>query len=346
MSTSDRPFVIIGENIHCTRKVKRGGKRTKPGPDGHDWVLFGDEAGGEKLLPVPESIRQGEAYQRGSIPHVAAAVALGMSGSDKEKSLGVEYLDWLARRQEARGARYLDVNVDESSPRVEERNAAMRWAVDVLAKATKAALSIDSSEMATLEVGVETAAAQGGAPPMLNSASLERPEAVDLAARFHCPTILMASSASGLPSGVDDRLENLRQMIDRARSAGLALRDLYADPLIYTVSATPDVAVVALEVIRKLRDDYPEIHIAGGHSNISFGLPQRRLLNAVWLQMAMEAGVDSGLIDPVTCHPDDVAKLDPNNKAVQMARNGFLGEDPYFAEFIMAHREGQLPSPF
>lgn len=341
-----RPFIVIGENIHCTRKIKRGGKLVKPMADGSEGVRFEDEFGNEGVLPVPEGMQAAEAYKSGWIRHVAAAVELGMAGNDEEKALGVAYISWLAHRQAKRGSHYLDVNVDEISPNIDARNAAMEWIVGVLAKATHLPLSIDSSEVATLEVGLKAVEKAGGAKPLLNSASLERPEALELAAKYQCPTIIMGASESGLPTGVDDRIENLTAMVEKAMAAGLPLENLFADPLIYTISSTPTVGMDVLETVRQLRAKFPAIRIAGGHSNISFGLPGRRLLNAVWLSMAMDAGVDSGLIDPLTCHPDDVARLDPDSDAVKLARDGFLGKDEYFGEYIMAHREGKLTLPF
>lgn len=347
MSSGDsRPFIVIGENIHCTRKVKRNGPRVKLGPDGKDHVVFADAAGKEALLPIPERITRSETFQSGNVAHVAAAVELGMHGSESERKLGEAYMGWLAGRQEKVGSQYLDVNVDEISPEIDRRNAAMAWAVELLCRLTRLPLSIDSSEVSTLRVGLETVKRGGGPRPMVNSASLERPEAVDLTREFGAVAIVMASSESGLPTGVDDRVDNLDRIVAKCRAAGVALSDMFADPLIYTISATPTVAIDVLEVIRRVRAKYPEIHIAGGHSNISFGLPQRRLLNAVWLWMAMEAGVDSGLIDPLTCHPDDVKRIDPESEAVKLARAGFLNEDAYFGEFIMAHRAGRLKSPF
>lgn len=347
MNTSEtRPFIIIGENIHCSRRVKREGARVKAAPDGRECVIFEDEFGNEALLPIPEAVRNTEVYRNGNVPHVAAAVELGRRGNDGERKLGEAYLCWLARRQVKRGSHYLDVNVDEVSPEIDDRNAAMHWAVGVLSRTFDVPLSIDSSEVATLRAGVEAVQKAGGPRPMLNSASLERLEVVELAGKAKCPAIVMSSGEAGLPEGVEDRLANLDRIIEKCRSADIPLSDMFADPLIYTVSASPNVGVVVLDTIRKVRAKYPEIHIAGGHSNISFGLPNRRLLNAVWLSMAIEAGTDSGLIDPLTCHPDDVKKIDPSSEAVQLASNGFLCKDEHFMEYIMAHREGRLKSPF
>jgi 5-methyltetrahydrofolate--homocysteine methyltransferase len=102
-----------------------------------------------------------------------------------------------------------------------------------------------------------------------------------------------------------------------------------------------------LDTIRRIRAEYGgEVHITGGHSNVSFGLPMRRLLNAVWIALAIEAGVDSGIIDPITSHPDDIARLDRDSQTFKMARAGFEGKDLYFMEFIEASRAGKLEDPF
>jgi len=339
-------FVIIGENVHCTRKVKRGGKRARTLPDGSDVVLFADADGAERHLPVPEPIRTGEAFGKGMIPHVAAAVWLGMHGDDEQKQIGQAYLHWLVRRQVERGADFIDVNVDEISPDPQVRNEAMRWAVRTIQAATDKPLSIDSSQVATLQAGLEAYDAARGGRCMLNSAALERPESIDLAKRFGCYTIVMTSGQTGMPENAEQRIANAHEIIDKCLAAGIPRTDLYVDPLVLPASTVPDACPAVLETIRTLRREYPDVHIAGGHSNVSFGLPMRRLLNAVWLALAMEAGCDSGLIDPLTCHPDDVAKLDRTSEAFIRAKAGFLGQDMFFAEYIAAYREGKLTDPF
>jgi len=338
-------FIIIGENIHCTRKVKRGGKRAKV-VDGREVIVFTDEAGQERYMPIPPAIQAGDAYKSGMVPHVAAAVELGMTGSSEEQELAVAYLHWLARRQLERGADYLDVNVDEVSPDIEKRNAAMRWVVKVVQEVSDKPLSIDSSEVATLRAGLEAYDASKAGPAMLNSASLERLDVLTLAKEYGCPVILMCSSASGMPSGLEDRLSNAEAIVAEARKAGLQDSQMFVDPLIFPASASPETPKAVLEAMRQIHQRWPGVHVTGGHSNVSYGLPLRRLLNAVWLILAIEAGADSGLIDPVTCHPDDVLKIDRASKAFQMAKAGFLGEDPFFGEFIAAYRAGEISDPF
>jgi 5-methyltetrahydrofolate--homocysteine methyltransferase len=341
-------FTIIGENIHCTRKVKRGGKRAKNLPDGTEVVVYQDAGGGEAHMPIPAAIREGQTYASGMIPHVAAAVELGLSEDADEQRIGTEYIQWLARRQLDRGAAFLDVNVDEISPDIAKRNQAMRWIVPVVQAACDKPLSIDSSEPATFEAGLDAYdASKAGAPAMLNSASLERPATAELAGKHGCTTVVLASGATGMPNSADERIENIRKMIAMCREAGLATSQLYIDPLVLPASSMPDSPPQVLETVRQIRAEFgTDVHIAGGHSNVSFGLPMRRLLNAVWIHLAIEAGVDSGIIDPITSHPSDIARLDRDSETFEMARAAFLGEDLYFMSFIEASRGGKLVDPF
>jgi len=348
MPSEESSFIIIGENIHCTRKVKRGGKRATTLPDGTEVVVYQKPNGTEAHMPVPESIRNGQAYADGMIPHVAAAVELGLSDDAAEQAIGREYVTWLARRQLDRGAAFLDINVDEVSTDPDRRNQAMRWVVPVVQSVCDKPLSIDSSELATLEAGLEAYnETTGNSPAMLNSASLERPAAIELAARYNCPTIVLASGKADMPADADQRMANIEGMAAICRQAGLAMSQLYIDPLVLPASASPEAPPHVLDTIRRIRADYGgEVHITGGHSNVSFGLPMRRLLNAVWIALAIEAGVDSGIIDPITSHPDDIARLDRDSQTFKMARAGFEGEDLYFMEFIGASRAGTLEDPF
>jgi hypothetical protein len=344
MSTS-REFIIIGENIHCTRKVKRGGKRTTTLPDGRDAIVFQDSKGQPRVMPVPSTLSKAAA-ESGMIPHVRCAVELALNGATSERQLAAEYVQWVARRQLQAGAHFLDVNVDEVSGDIETRNAAMRWIMHVVQAVSDKPVSIDSSAIETLRVGLEVYHASTGGRPMLNSASLERPEVVELAARYRCRVVALPVSEGGMPCGSQDRLANIDALVMMLESAGVPTEDIFVDPLILAASTDPTAPQAVLETVRTVRAKYPTIHIAGGHSNISHGLPMRRLLNAVWLLLAIEAGVDAGIIDPLAVRPRELSALDQNSAPFKMAKAGLLGLDEFFIDFIGASREGKLIEPW
>ena len=85
-----------------------------------------------------------------------------------------------------------------------------------------------------------------------------------------------------------------------------------------------------------------DIHISGGFSNVSFGMPARRLINDVFLILAVEAGADSGIIDPVTSNLEQTFALDRGSRPYQLAEDLLLGRDEWCATFIRAHRKGEL----
>ena len=337
-------FIIIGENIHCTRKVKRGGKRSTTTQDGREAIAFPIPGGAQRALPLPDAVIEDEAVTM--VPHIRCAVALGLGGGDEDRQLAMACIQSEAERQLAAGADFLDVNVDEVSNDVEARNEAMRWIVPVVQAASERPLSIDSSGIETLRVGLETYDADQGGRPMLNSVSLERPEAVDLAVEHRCHVVVLPVSESGMPCGVEDRLANIDALVEKLTGGGVAIEDLYVDPLVLAASTDPTAPRTVLDTIRAVRAKYPTIHVAGGHSNISHGLPMRRLLNAAWLILATEAGVDAGIIDPLSIRPAELADVDRDGESFKMAEAGLLGQDEFFIEFITASREGKLADPW
>ena len=155
-----RPFIVIGENIHATRVVLRGGSRVAALPDGRPALPFTDEAASERLLPVPDAALDGPAgrssgsstSRRRSSPGWAATPAAADLGR------GVRPRDGTPP---GRGGRlYLDLNVDEVTTDVDARIAAMRWIVAALEDAT------DVAAGARLVVGGRAAGGPGrGVPP-------------------------------------------------------------------------------------------------------------------------------------------------------------------------------------
>ena len=132
MTRQGRPFVVIGENIHCTRKLKRQGRRIVLLADGREAVAYQTPEGTPARMVVPESIRRSGAFESGMVAHVACAVELGLEGDAEGRRVAREYIAWLARTQVTAGAACLDINVDEVSPDIGRRDAAMSWIVPVV----------------------------------------------------------------------------------------------------------------------------------------------------------------------------------------------------------------------
>ena len=112
----------------------------------------------------------------------------------------------------------------------------------------------------------------------------------------------------------------------------IARDDLFIDPLIRPVSTEADQGRVALEAMSEIRRTLPGVHLICGLSNISFGLPHRRLVNRAFLAMSLSMGLDAALVDP----------LDRSLMSLLCASHAVLGYDEYCAHYLAAYRSGLL----
>jgi cobalamin-dependent methionine synthase I len=326
----DRPFVIIGENVHTTRVLSRKGKLVGANAEGIEGIRFRDADDKRRFLPIPDDIKKSQDYEEGRVKHLKIAVRDAMTGS-------ADALDYIARqvaRQEQAGTDFLDLNVDEISIRIEEQQEAMRWLVDAVHQMSPLPLSIDSSKSEILRAGLE-ACADHPQRPLLNSASLERPDVLDLACEFNAQVVVSAAGESGMPNDVEERMGYATRMVEAAQERGLALA--------FPISVDGRYGEHAFEAIRQLRARFgDEVHITGGFSNVSFGLPCRHLINDVFLLLAAEAGADSAIMDPTTTALAAVFQMDRSTRPYQLAEDMLLGKDEYCAQFIKAYRKGEL----
>jgi 5-methyltetrahydrofolate--homocysteine methyltransferase len=326
--------------------VRSDGPRGGTTPDGRPAIRFPSDADGDAFLPIPGSILETSEYAtNGRIKHVMAAARAGLAGG-QEAELAAGYVRWMAARQVAGGADYLDLNVDEIDHDVEGRLRAMVWLVQVVGPASEVPVSIDSSDAAVLAAGLEACdtAWAGGAPPMINSASVERPEVLELALERGCPVVL-SCTGTVMPTTTDERLERATEIVDIATGAGLPLSALHVDQLIMPIAVDPESGNAYLDAVRQLRDRYgPELHITGGISNVSFGMPARRLVADVFLDLCVQAGQDSGIVDPVAADLAAALAPDRDSEPYRLAADLLLGVDAFGLEFIGAFRSGRLES--
>ena len=333
-------FIIIGENVHTTRVIRRNDARVGIDAQGREAIMFTDEHGVLAHLPVSAAEQATMEYEEGRIKHVRTAVRLAMEEGD-DAEVAVAYLRAIAHHQVAAGAAFLDVNVDEVSLKLPEQKTAMRWLVGLLNPTSPVPLSIDSSNLEIIEAGMEGAGTDAGAP-MLNSASLERIDALDFAVAAGGPVIITASGAAGMPSGAEERVSYVTQMVEHAQSRGIPDDRLYIDPLVFPISVDGQFGHHCLDAIREIRRRWPDAHITGGMSNVSFGLPNRRLINDAFLVMAIDAGADSGIIDPIMNPPQRALAMDGSTERFRLATDVLTGTDRNCKSYLRASRAGTL----
>ena len=339
MTTTD--FTIIGENIHCTRVVKRGGIRGHVFEDGTEAVKY--RVGGDmNFVRVPEHFESTQPYQQGNLKHFMIAVWKGVNCTGNDAAEGEAYIKYEVDRQTKAGATYLDLNVDEISHRLNEQIAAIRWLVRYVQSVASVPPSIDSSNSEIIQAGLEEYDGSTGRP-MVNSVALERLETLDLIVEHDAKCIISAASERGMPENADERLENATRVVDAANDRGIEFEDMYIDPLFFPVSVDKAYGPHALGAISKLRERFgADVHITGGMSNVSFGLPKRALVNETFVRLAVEAGADSGIIDPIQVKLDRAMQLDMDSPRVRSAVDLLEGRDDFAMNYIAAFRSGEL----
>jgi 5-methyltetrahydrofolate--homocysteine methyltransferase len=334
-------FISVAENIHCTLIRKVGGKFAEETSDGRGLIHYFD-GGDKKSMEVPEKFVQAEDWKKGKVKHMAAAMWQGFYGKGKVSEQGIDYIRHWAREQESFGATYQDVNVDEFSTDVDERKKLITWVAEIVQDASGLPLSIDSSNLDLLRAGLEACDTSRG-KPMVNSVSLERSDAIELAAEYKAVVIAGATGEESMPDSMEDRVENCSRLMDRLEKAGFVPSDVHFDPLVFPVSVNKENGLIIIDTIKKLREMFgQDIHFAPGLSNISYGMPNRKLINQVFTYICVQAGLDGGIVDPRHINLKILNGMDTESEAYTITADLVLGKDDFGMNYISASREGKL----
>ncbi len=334
-------FTIVGENIHATRVLLRKGRRVRTLEDGTEFVPFRGEGGDRLRLTVPDWFRSTQPYEQGQIKHFMIAAMNGIGDDPDEREQGAEYIRAEIRKQVRAGAEYLDVNIDEVHYDLDTQKRAMRWAVETVQEASPVPPSIDSSNSEIVAEGLAAYDGRAGRP-LVNSLSLERPEVLEMVREHDARVIVLATSDSGMPEDAEQRVDNARTVIDMALSGGVAAEDIFCDAVIFPISVDPQYGNHYFDAVRSIREEFPRLHIGMGLSNVSFGMPNRKLINQAFIRLGIEAGIDAGLIDPIQTKLSDVLALDMESERVGLAVDMLEGRDDFCMNYIQAFRDGKL----
>lgn len=174
---------------------------------------------------------------------------------------------------------------------------------------------------------------------MVNSVSLERSDAIAIAAKFRAVVIASAAGEKGLPSTNEERMANIDAIIPRLTTAGLKIPDIHVDPLVFPISTDGNNGNNFLKTVSSVRSKYgTAIHIVAGLSNVSFGMPNRKLINQVFSWLAVEAGADGGIVDPMQINAGILSAMDTGSEQFKLAKALLTGEDEFGMNFITAFR--------
>ncbi len=199
-----------------------------------------------------------------------------------------------ALEQAAAGAGVLDVNMGLSG--IDER-AMMRRVVLETARAVETPLCIDSTRPEVVEAALRVYPGRA----LLNSISLERErieKSLPIAARYGAMPILLPLDDRGLPDNCSERIAILEKLLEAVAAYGYQPGDVAVDALIMAVSAAPGAANAALDFIDYCHNKLG-VNTVCGLSNVSFGLPNRALVNRTFLAMAMARGLNLAIANPM-----------------------------------------------
>ncbi|WKY46775.1 methyltetrahydrofolate cobalamin methyltransferase [Eubacteriaceae bacterium ES3] len=205
-----------------------------------------------------------------------------------------EFIAKRAIMQAEAGADYIDVCAS-TSPELEID--ALKWLMNVVQDVTDTPLCIDSPNPRVIEAVFKDARRPG----LLNSISGEGDKCEVLLPLLSGNTwevVGLTCDDNGIPRDVDTKIRITKQMVEKASKYGVTTERIHIDPCLLALATKNDSFTNFTNEIEQIRALYPDIHITSGLSNISFGLPGRALVNKTFMALAIQAGMDSAVMDP------------------------------------------------
>ncbi|UCD08851.1 MAG: dihydropteroate synthase [Dehalococcoidales bacterium] len=242
-----------------------------------------------------------------------------------------DFIVELAKAQDTAGADFIDVNAGNGNNDVSGVES-MKWLVNTIKAATEKPLAIDSDDPEIIEAGISV---YGDGDLLINSvtAEFDRLNTIGpFAAQRNASLVALAMGAEGIPDNVKDRLDACETILNTLSGMGIEENNVYFDPLVLPVSVDSQQGKVTLDTIKEIKRRYPETNTVVGLSNISYGLPNRKLVNRAFLLMAAQAGLDAAIMDP----------LDKKMMSMKSIINLLSGKESSARAYMRAHRSGRI----
>ena len=249
-------------------------------------------------------------------PTVRKKLAAALEAGD------MEVLRREAVAQVEAGADILDVNVGSSG--VDEVGL-LAQVVQAVAEAVDVPLSLDSDNSGALEAALKVYRGK----PIINSVTGQessQSEVLPLVREYGAAVIALTIDDEGIPADPARRVAIACRIVERAESLVVPREDVIVDCLVLTVATESDAALVTLEAVRRVKEELG-VNQTLGASNVSYGLPERNVLNSAFLAMAINAGV--------TCPTVNAARV----RQAVLATDLLLGRDRYARRYIKDYRQ-------
>ncbi len=235
-----------------------------------------------------------------------------------------------AKLQVEAGADILDCNA--ATVGLEREPEVLPWLIETVQEASGGLpCAIDSPN----SVAVEAALKVHKGVPMINSITAEQEKydsLLPLVRDSGAKVVTLVMDDSGIPNDAEKRIAIGRKLVGGMIEAGVKADNIYVDSLVFPIGAEAGAGVAVLETIKTLKADFGDIHFVCGLSNISYGLPNRKLLNQAFVVLCMANGLDAVIVDPT----------DDKLMSLVCAAEALLGRDEYCADYIGAARAEKL----
>jgi 5-methyltetrahydrofolate--homocysteine methyltransferase len=239
-----------------------------------------------------------------------------------------------ATDQAEAGASYIDVNVGTGEGTSVHEIQSMQWLIGLLREKNDYLFCIDSADTNVLKAGLEAAQDKAGLINSVKGTDTSISEILSLSAEFQVPVIGLAMDEKGIPMDVAGRIRACEKIARGAEKHGVPHEYIYFDPLVLPLSTDSAQGMVTLDTIREIKKEFPDAKTVLALSNVSYGLPERSLINVALLHMAMFLSVDAVLLNP----------LDPAIKAALLSAQVILGKDRHSRRYTRACRQGLILS--
>lgn len=233
-----------------------------------------------------------------------------------------------AQDQVSAGVDYIDVNAGGF---LAEEAARLEWLIDVIQEVTSVPLCIDSPDPGVIRHVLPLVRNK----PMINSITLEPARLqgmLPLAVEYETKVIALCQTENTIAETTEAKVKMAEQLLDNLTAAGIPVDHIYVDPLVYPLSTDHNSALSTLNAIRQIMSAFPGVHTTCGLTNVSHGLPNRKLINRSFLVAAIASGLDSAILDPT----------DKLLYGSLMAALTVVGKDEFCLKYITAFRQGHF----
>ncbi|QTA78984.1 Dihydropteroate synthase [Desulfonema limicola] len=234
----------------------------------------------------------------------------------------------LSKDQDQAGADYIDINAGTFVGRELE---CMKWLLENVQKVTDKPCTIDSPDPNVIQAALEI----HKGIPMINSISLEKErydKLMPIIAGTDIKVIALCMSDEGMPTTMEDRQKIADKLVNGLVKNNVNIENIFIDPLVQPISVNKEFGMEFLCSIENIMKNFKGIHTVCGLSNISYGLPARKVLNRAFMTMAVSRGLDAAIIDP----------LDKKMMRAIIAAQALSGQDDFCVNYLQAYRSGMF----